>query len=220
MGLLPLRLAGGCGRERRWSCRLADAAAVCCGCTCACMPFASICLAPLALPHHPALPPPARLPAVRVKRNSLHLPPWTWITPPPLAEQPSDQQQQQQHGAAAAAAGSAQQAADGRGSGSAAAAAGAAGQPLVASAAKGAVEALLGEDGRPDLELMERVSAYPATKSWGRADTAPKVGWGVELGVRWGRKRPACSAWTHCCGLLHAGAARASPRVPPAALVV
>lgn len=28
---------------------------------------------------------------------------------------------------------------------------------------------------QPDLELVERVSAYPATKSWGRADTAPKV---------------------------------------------
>lgn len=29
--------------------------------------------------------------------------------------------------------------------------------------------------GVPDLELMERVSAYPASKSWGRADTAPKA---------------------------------------------
>lgn len=44
-----------------------------------------------------------------------------------------------------------------------------------AASAKGAVEALLGEDGRPAVEMMERVSAYPATKSWGRADTAPKV---------------------------------------------
>ena len=28
------------------------------------------------------------------------------------------------------------------------------------------------------MELLQRVSAYPATKSWGRADTAPKVGAG------------------------------------------
>lgn len=150
-------------------------------------------------PSPPAAPClPACLPAVRVKRNSLHLPPWTWITPPPLAEQQGHGQQQQQAGAATAAAGSAQQAGDRGGSGVAAAAA--AGQ--VATAAKGAVEALLGEDGRPDLELMERVSAYPATKSWGRADTAPKVG----LGWR-GRGNGAVGglpAAPPACMLLHA----------------
>ncbi|KAL4856048.1 60S ribosomal protein L35a-3 [Chlorella vulgaris] len=37
---------------------------------------------------------------------------------------------------------------------------------------------------QPDLELVERVSAYPATKSWGRADTAPK-GHGVPSPPAW-----------------------------------
>lgn len=125
-------------------------------------------------------------PAVRVKRNSLHLPPWTWITPPPASaaaalqqrehaeQQQQTQQQGQQPAAPAAAAGPAIPAASG--------VAGAAGGSP--PAAKGAVRALLGEGGRPDVELMERVSAYPATKSWGRADTAPKVcGW---AGRPWG----------------------------------
>lgn len=107
--------------------------------------------------------------AVRVKRSSLHLPPWTWITAAPTSPTKGNGQQQQ-----AAAAGGA---ADAQPAASASAAQPAAGQQGAAVAAKGAVETMLGEDGQPDLELMERVSAYPASKSWGRADTAPKVGW-------------------------------------------
>ena len=72
--------------------------------------------------------------AVRVKRNSLHLPHWSCGGCQPAATA----------GAAAAAAG---------------------------------IEG--GDEGQPqplpDLELMDRVSAYPAAKSWGRADTAPKA---------------------------------------------
>lgn len=97
---------------------------------------------------------------MRVKRNSLHLPPWTWVTPPP-AVTAAEQQQQQQQGAVGGAASAAGQTQGGAAAG--------------LGRAKGAVEALLGEDGQPELEMMERVSAYPATKSWGRADTAPKV---------------------------------------------
>jgi hypothetical protein len=114
---------------------------------------------------------------VRVKRSSLHLPPWTWITPPPTSPVKGDNQQ---HAAAAAAGGSDPAAADGQ---AAATAVGSA-QHGVGVAAKGAVERLLSEDGQPDLELMERVSAYPATKSWGRADTAPK-GHGVPSPPAW-----------------------------------
>jgi hypothetical protein len=84
--------------------------------------------------------PVALLPAVRVKRNSLHLPQWGCGQPAAAAAAP---------------------AAEGAGGGAEVGQQGQQQQPLPGDL--------------PDLELLERVSAYPASKSWGRADTAPKA---------------------------------------------
>lgn len=93
-------------------------------------------------------------PAVRVKRNSLHLPQWA-CAPAPCQPQPQREGRPQEAGGGGGGPPEVQAATRGAGAASAAAAA---------------------SPPTPDLELLDRVSAYPASKSWGKADTAPKVG--------------------------------------------
>ena len=114
----------------------------------------------------------APAPAVRVKRNPLHLPQWGCGQPAAAAAAPAaegaggggaaGQQQQEQQG---------QQEEQQQ-------------QHLPQSHVEQGEQQQEGEAQQqqqqpggelPDLELMERVSAYPASKSWGRADTAPKA---------------------------------------------
>eukprot|EP00887_Chlorella_sp_A99_P003416 scaffold7.g3416.t1 len=133
--------------------------------------------------------------AIRVKRNSLQLPP---PPPPRAATAPTAQQRQQQQQQQGEAQGQEQRgeqglqreqeaqqpASNGAASPSAAspfeAPAAAAGSPPAGGA--GGTHEVWGAP--PDLEFVQRVSAYPRAKSWGKADLAPK-GHGVPSPPAW-----------------------------------
>ncbi|KAL4446825.1 hypothetical protein ABPG77_008069 [Micractinium sp. CCAP 211/92] len=148
--------------------------------------------------------------SVRVKRNSLHLAQCsarasgacTGQAANARQEHGQQHQQRQQHQQAGGARQQARRAAAApghEGAGQAAAAPGGAPPEALADqqrAQQGAAQQAVQQQqqqqqhqrwatgGLPDLELMERVSAYPASKSWGRADTAPK-GHGVPSPPAW-----------------------------------
>ena len=115
--------------------------------------------------------------ALRVKRASLQLPPRPQAPPPeqqPGQRRPQQQatplpQPAQQPAPQPLQASSPQQPA-GNGGTPPPAALPSGGQEV--SPAQGEPAPL---EGRPDLEFVERVSAYPRAKSWGKADLAPKV---------------------------------------------